>query len=164
MNAQTRSRTNELQLLAVLATVVMLFAAFSSAYLIRRTGSDWQRVEFPTILWINTGILIVSSFTLEVARRRSGIWLALTVALGAAFLVGQAFAWRTMAAHGVFLPTNPHASFLYLLSAVHALHLIGGLAALVYALRRRAAIGLCAAYWHFVGGVWVYLILLLRVM
>lgn len=164
MHAQARARNNEMLLLAVLATVVMLFAAFTSAYLIRRTGADWERIHFPAVMWVNTLVLIASSITLEVSRSRGSAWLAATIGLGVVFFLGQSAAWFALGSSGVFLATNPHASFVYMLSALHAVHVVGGLSALGYAYRRPEALGLCGAFWHFLGGLWVYLILLLRVL
>ncbi len=159
---ETRARTNELTLLVFLSTVVMLFAAFTAAYLIRRTATDWQRVALPGILWGNTAVLLLSSVTIELARRRtSQRWLIVTTVLGFAFVVGQLLAWRDLAAEGIYLPTHPHSSFVYMLTAVHGLHLLGGIAVLVYAVARKSAVGLCATYWHFVDAVWLYVFFML---
>ena len=171
--------TGKLGLWAFLATLSMLFVGFTSAYLVRRTGSDWQPILMPHILWLNTVLLLSSSITLEAARasmrrRRTAVlngWLLATTLLGMAFLVGQLFAWRQLAAQGIYVPTNPHSSFFYMLTGVHALHLLGGILALLYALGRAwrsrlasaepNALNLCATYWHFVDGVWLYLFLLM---
>lgn len=166
-------------LLAILATVAMLFAAFTAALLVRRTGSDWVRVALPSIVWFNTVLLAASSAAVEMARARmrrdapqeAVRWLAVSGVLGTLFLAGQIVAWRSLAARGVFLPTNPHAAFFYMLSAVHGAHVVGGLSALAWITRRavRGAysrvqhVGLThtAVFWHFVGGVWLYLMVLL---
>ncbi len=175
----TRLNTAQLGLWALLATLSMLFAGFTSAYLVRRAGVDWRPIALPTILWFNTALLLSSSLTVEVARaslrrgRSEALkgWLFGTTLLGLAFLVGQLFAWRQLAAQGIYVPTSPHSSFFYMLTAVHGAHLVGGLGALLYVLRRawryrstqreRNTLGLCAAYWHFVDGLWVYLFLLM---
>ena len=166
-------------LMAILATVAMLFAAFTAALLVRRTGTDWSPVRLPPIVWINTALLVASSAAVELARasvRRAGVfgpvrWLAIASLLGTLFLAGQVIAWLTLAARGVFLPTNPHASFFYMLSAVHGAHVLGGIGALAWTLRRATCgaytaghhVGLthAAIFWHFVGGVWVYLLVVL---
>ncbi len=166
-------------LMAILATVAMLFAAFTAALLVRRTGSDWTPVSLPPIIWLNTLLLIASSAAVELGRasvRRDALhgsarWLAIASLLGVLFLAGQIVAWRMLAARGVFLPTNPHAAFFYMLSAVHGAHVIGGLTALVWTLRRalrgaytrarHAGLTHAAIFWHFVGGVWVHLLVLL---
>ena len=165
IDARIRSRSNELTLLAFMATVVMLFAAFTSAYLIRRTGSDWDTLSLPRIIWLNTAALLASSMTMEFARRsQSRRWLMLTTALGVGFLAGQGFVWRALATDGVFLSTSAFGSFLYMLTAVHGAHLIGGVGTLLYATVRQRSFGLCAVYWHFVDGVWLYLVLMLSVL
>lgn len=154
---QTRARHHELLLPAFLATVVMLFAAFTAAYMIRRTGSDWRAVPLPRILWVSTAFVLAGSVTVEAARRTGGRrWLLATILLGAAFLAGQLLAWRTLAAEGITLPSGPHGAFLYMLTAVHGVHLAGGLLALLFAFAGRAALAPCAVYWHFVGAVWLY--------
>lgn len=98
-------------------------------------------------------------------------WLFATTGLGLVFLLGQLLAWKQLAAQGLYLPTNPHSSFFYMLTALHAVHLVGGLAALLYALSRAwrprwtpaeaNRLNLSATYWHFVDGVWLYLFILL---
>lgn len=171
--------TAQLGVWALLATLSMLFAGFTSAYLVRRAATDWQRISLPAILWWNTGLLLSSSVTLEVARTylrrwRTGAlkrWLLATALLGLAFLLGQLFAWRQLAAQGVYVPTSPHSSFFYMLTGVHGVHLLGGILALGYALRRvwragwtpadATALNLCATYWHFVDGLWLYLFVLM---
>ncbi len=165
-----------------LATVTMLFAAFSSSYIVRQSGTDWAPTPLPAVLWFNTALLVVSSVALEVSRREakrgrmsgSKVALAATVLLGVAFLVGQLGAWRDLAAQGYYLPTNPHASFFYILTALHAAHLVAGLILLLYVTRRVAGsesrgdtgdmpflMGIGATFWHFFGALWVYLFAML---
>ena len=169
-------------LMVLLAATTMAFAAFTSAFVVRRGMSDdWVALPLPHILWANTAVLIVSSILLELARRalksgrRSGFnryWTAGTV-LGVLFLAGQAYAWMRLSDAGVFVASNPSSSFFYLLTAAHGLHIIGGLAALAYvdvqALRlrlgpsKRTAVDVSAMFWHFVDGLWVYLLVLFLV-
>ena len=166
---------------AFLGTVSMLFIGFTSAYMIRRASSDWRPLSAPWILWANTAALLASSVTLEGARRRLrdwelralAPWMAATGALGLVFLAGQAAAWRKLAAQGVFLASNPHSSFFYVLTGMHGLHLAGGLvwfAVVMVQVRRLAltpgedGLRLFATYWHFLAGLWVYLLFLLFVM
>src|SRR5580704_12151497 len=169
-------------LLVLLAATTMAFAAFTSAFVVRRGMSDdWVALRLPRIVWANTAVLIASSFLLELARRSlkrgrrtafNRYWTAGTV-LGALFLVGQGFAWRQLASAGIFVATNPSSSFFYLLTAAHGLHILGGLTALVYvdveALRlklgpgKRTAVDVSAVFWHFVDGLWIYLMALFLV-
>jgi cytochrome c oxidase subunit 3 len=166
---------------AFLGTISMLFIGFSSAYMIRRASYDWQALRAPWILWLNTAALLGSSLTLEAARKRLREWdlravfpwVGATGFLGLLFLLGQVAAWRQLAAQGVFLSSNPHSSFFYVLTGMHGVHLIGGLAwfgVVLVQVRRLAltpgedGLGLFATYWHFLAGLWVYLLFLLFVM
>lgn len=169
-------------LMAVLATVTMLFAAFTAALLMRRGGHDWVPVDLPALVWVNAAIILASSIAVEMGRQAvaaGGVPIGTTrlasgLVLGVLFLVGQILAWRALAGRGVFLPTSPHAAFFYLLSGVHGAHVIGGLGALGWAVRRvqrapraaatRAALAHVAIFWHFVGGLWVYLLALLTIL
>ncbi len=169
-------------LMSLLATVAMLFAAFTAALLVRRTGTDWTALALPPIVWLNTAMLLAASVTVELARAgaRRGAQTALyrqlrlAAALGVLFLVGQVLAWRSLAAQGVFLPSSPHAAFFYMLTAVHGAHVLGGIGALAYTLRRArhgaysptryTGLTHTAIYWHFVGGVWAYLLVTLSVL
>jgi cytochrome c oxidase subunit III len=167
-----------------LAGVLMMFTALTSAYIVRaNTSNDWRALPAPRLLWVSTGLIIFSSLTFEIARRalkqgRAGAYqrlLLLTVLLGLGFLASQWMAWRELVGQGVYLASNPHSSFFYVLTGAHALHLLGGILALDFLLlrsrrknyagasgaKRRAATGAVALYWHFMGGLWIYLFLLL---
>ena len=167
-----------------LASVMMLFTALTSAYIVRAAGaSDWTPTAMPRILWVSTALIIISSVTFEFARRslRRGDqhaysrMLLVTVLVGLGFLGSQLLAWRQLVAQGVYLSSNPHSAFFYLLTALHGLHLLGGILALDYLLlhawrkrapeqigaRRLAAAGAVGIYWHFMAGLWIYLFLLL---
>ncbi|HUO30906.1 MAG TPA: cytochrome c oxidase subunit 3 [Bryobacteraceae bacterium] len=169
-------------LMVLLAATTMAFAAFTSAFVVRRgMSNDWVDLPLPRILWANTAVLIASSVLLEIARRalkrgqRSAFnryWTIGTV-LGGLFLAGQAIAWWQLNQAGIFVATNPSSSFFYLLTASHGLHILGGLTALVYvdvqALRlrlgpgKRTAVDVSALFWHFVDGLWIYLMVLFLV-
>ena len=166
-----------------IAAISMSFAAFTSALIVRQgASSDWRHIAMPSILYLSTTLLLVSSATLELARRRiagymSGreassvapfMWLYLTLSLGLLFVVGQYVAWLQLRSQGLYLATNPNSSFFYVLTALHALHVLGGLGGLVrtmaklsQATLRRSTLNATAYYWHFMGGLWVYLFLLL---
>jgi cytochrome c oxidase subunit 3 len=167
-------------LLAFLGTLSMLFIGFTSAYMVRRASGDWQPLSAPAVVWLNTAALLASSVTLELARRRqrnwrlSAVqgWVAATGVLGAVFVAGQLAAWRALARQGIFLATNPHSSFFYMLTGIHGVHLLGGLiwfAVVLWRVRRLAytpgedGLGLFATYWHFLDGLWLYLAVLLFV-
>ncbi|MSR07787.1 MAG: hypothetical protein EXR93_12090 [Gemmatimonadetes bacterium] len=166
-------------LMALLTTVGMLFAAFTAALLVRRTGGDWTPVRLPRVVVFSTTCIVLSSIAVEVARAwlRRGMladsvnWLAGSGLLGMLFLGGQVVAWRHLALRGVFLPSSPHAAFFYMLSATHAAHIVGGLGAIAWTLNRlrrgaysperHAGFTHAAVFWHFVGAVWLYLLILL---
>ena len=178
---QLRSDQVRLGLWMFLGTVTMLFAAFASAYIVRRSGTDWRPIELPRILWANTLILATSSGALEFARRYAnrGCWVSaraalwVTVALGISFIAGQLAAWRALVAAGVFLPTSPHSSFFYMLTGAHGVHVLAALVVLLWGVARtRAAragrpsdwattMSVCRTFWHFLGGVWLFLLVLM---
>jgi cytochrome c oxidase subunit 3 len=160
-----------------LGTLSMLFIGFTSAYIVRRTAADWRPLAAPPILWANTAALLTSSVFLEVGRRLSreragnGL-LAAAGLLGVAFLGGQVRAWEALAAQGVFLSSHPHSSFFYVLSGVHLVHLLAGLLWFTLVAARLPAktprgrarsLGLLATYWHFLAGLWLYVLFLLFV-
>jgi cytochrome c oxidase subunit 3 len=159
-----RSDANRTLVAAVLATVGMLFLTFTAAYLERRVGSDWRPFDLPGIVWFNAVAILLSSVAVEMAKRRAG-WGYAALILGALFLAGQIAAWLQLRAAGFFLPTQAYGSFFYMLSGLHGLHVAGGLLALAVALgRRRDLLALTAVYWHFVGGVWIYVLLVLNLL
>jgi cytochrome c oxidase subunit 3 len=163
-----------------------------------RTGNyvrDWMQVDLPTaLLLVNTVLLVLSSVTAELARRQlarqmalapvksipgvsigeegSFPWLGATVVLGLGFLTGQWMAWRELANRGFYLATSPSSSFVYLLTATHAVHLAGGLLVLLYAAgasllqkpveARRIMVDVAAWYWHFMALLWIYIFALLE--
>ena len=164
-----------------LAAIAMMFTSLSSAYIVRAgSAGDWYPLAMPRAILVSTALILISSGTFEMAKRKVNAdlrsaylkWLLLTALFGVAFLGSQIIAWRQLAAQGIFLSSNPHSSFFYLLTATHGLHLLGGLAAVAFLLirsqrsqviseRRRAAIDAVSIYWHFMDALWIYLFLLL---
>jgi cytochrome c oxidase subunit III len=162
-----------------LVSILMFFMALTSAYIVLRSRSGvWVTVHLPSMLWINTTVLLVSSFTLERARRRLSLgdlngfrklWL-LTTGLGFLFLAGQLIAWRQLVAQGIYIATNQASSFFYIFTAAHGVHLLGGVGALLYValrkfeeakLARSTAAEVISYYWHFMDALWVFLLALL---
>lgn len=155
---------------------------------------DWLPVKLPILLFINTCVLLISSVTVALARRQvareaalaqvasiPGVslgheirvpWLALTIALGIVFLTGQWVVWRQLAASGFYVSTNPSSSFVYLLTGMHGIHLLGGVFALLVAgaasvLRwplesRFVVLDITGWYWHFMAFLWIYVFCLLE--
>lgn len=168
-----------------LGAIAMSFAALTSALIVRQgSGNDWQHILIPPILFFNTFALVLSSGTLEIARvkiagfiRDEGItraqaqlWLGATLALGLIFVVGQYFAWLRLRSAGLYLATNPNSSFFYVLTAVHAIHVLGGLGGLTRIIvlvrstvprLRKSTMDATSYYWHFMGMLWIYLLFVL---
>ena len=162
-----------------LAVAGCLFTLFISAYSMRMNMADWRVLPVPKLLWFNTAVLVLSSAALQwallSARRNDmdGVIFGLLAGGAAAvtFLVGQLLAWQQLIVAGYFVASNPANSFFYLLTAVHGLHLMGGLVALGKTTARvwrstkvsevQLSIELCAIYWHFLLLVWLVLLGLL---
>ena len=158
-----------------LAVATSLFALSISAYMMRREGADWASFAQPMVLWINTAMLIFGSVFFQRARnaakagRIDGVRRGLLAggAFTFVFLAGQLWAWRQLNDAGYYLTTNPANAFFYLLTALHGLHLLGGLwvwARTAVKVRRGAAVDevrlsveLCTVYWHFLLVVWLVL-------
>ncbi|RJG43481.1 cytochrome c oxidase subunit 3 [Mesorhizobium sp. DCY119] len=164
-----------------LAVVGALFALFTSAYFMRMGLSDWRPMPVPKLLWLNTGMLVLSSVALQcalVAARRKDIRMVrlglITGGLTAlAFLIGQLQAWRDLVADGYYLSSNPANSFFYLITGMHGLHILGGLFGLGRTTakawsdapndrqRLNLSVELCAMYWHFLLFIWLAIFVLL---
>ena len=158
-----------------LAVVGSLFSLFILAYSMRMHMGDWRPLPAPKLLWLNTGVLILSSVALQKAQLAAGrgeidgvrVSLFAGGVFTIAFLVGQLMAWRQLTVAGYFLATNPASTFFYLLTAVHGLHLLGGMVALGRTTAKawcgfemeqaRLGVELCAMYWHFLLLVWLVL-------
>jgi cytochrome c oxidase subunit 3 len=163
-----------------LSAITMSFAAFTSALVVGKgSTADWPHIELPSILYFNTLALIASSVTLEIARRRftrnvettaARLWFYVTLTLGLIFVSGQFVAWLQLRSEGLYLATNPASSYFYVLTAVHALHVLGGLGGLIRLVAklggpvpslRRSTLDATSYYWHFMGLLWLYLLLVL---
>ena len=174
--------TYRIAMWVLLAAIVMIFVALGSAYIFLSGGAQWQPVRMPKAFILSTGLILISSATIEAARReihhensqRYARWLLATLLLGAAFVCSQLVGWKQLVGEGVYLSGNPHSSFFYLFTGAHGIHLLGGMVALSYlALRARklvfgvssekrvAATDAVSLYWHFMDGLWVALFLLL---
>ncbi len=162
-----------------IASMVMMFAALTSAYLVRRSAGNWLEFKVPDIFFVSTVVLLISSMTLHssyLAYKKGkevpykGL-LLVTFALGFAFLVLQYQGWLTLYAMDIQLNTNPSASFLYVIFGLHALHIIGGISALIFAMikafklkfkvteKRKVSLEMVLIFWHFLDILWIYLLL-----
>ena len=160
-------------------TIVMLFASQTSAYLVRRAEGNWTEFEMPSIFYWSSVVLIVSSVLMYLAQRAAKsddfaqlkIFIAGAFGFGTAFLVMQYIGWTELQETGIYLKGNPSGSFLYILTGLHAFHLISGLVVLVFALvsafktkihsKNLIQIEVCSTYWHFLDILWLYLFVFL---
>ena len=138
--APTLPRRYQTAIVLAMLSIVMFFMALAVTFLVRKMGSDWVPVHLPFMVWVNTIVLLASSGTLELARRKQAtgdlkgfrrLW-EVTTALGVLFLIGQIVAWRELVAKGFYVSTNPASSFFYIFTAAHGVHLLGGVGALLY--------------------------------
>ena len=185
LQKQTSSSVHPLKfaLWLIIGSIIMMFAAWTSAYIVRKEEGNWLEFDLPSVFLINTVILVLSSFTMQWANYSAKkdnlnslkIALALTFLLGMSFLIGQWDAWAELTGNKVFFggaTSNPSGSFLYVLTGVHGFHLITGLIFVLIVLisafrfkvhsRNMLRIDLCTVYWHFLGGLWIYLYLFLK--
>lgn len=204
LSSQERLRRYRVLLIAVLISIFTLFVAVALLYVLRGRSSGWDPVHHrplhpwhPLILpytrmFVNTLVLLLSSITLELARRgmvrkmeftsmgilpphwqTELVWLAATAFLGLCFLAGQIIVWQFLRNQGIHMSNDLMGSSFYLLTGLHAIHLAGGLLALLYALGgswfrlnlswQRVVLESTAWYWHFMGGLWIALFVLLHV-
>lgn len=169
----SNSRTIALTIFLCVAT--SLFALFISAYMMRMHMHDWSPVSEPNLLWFNTAVLVLASIAYQLTRnaaiagRRAALKPGLAIAglMTVLFLGGQLLAWQRLNASGYYLTSNPANAFFYLLTAVHGVHLLGGLYVWARSIVRvwtgaeadsvRLSIELCAVYWHYLLLVWIVL-------
>jgi cytochrome c oxidase subunit 3 len=162
-----------------IASVVMIFASLTSAYIVRQSEGNWLEFDLPAIFWYSSAVIVLSSITLhfaylsarkdELSKVRLG--MILTTALGIVFLVSQWYSWVALVDKDVFFVGNPAGSFLYVFTGLHAIHLISAVIFLIIVLissfryrvhsKNMNAIEMCVTYWHFLGGLWLYLFMFL---
>ncbi len=163
-----------------IVSIVMLFSALTSAYIVRQSDGNWLEYDLPGIFWVTSAIILVSSMSLQyayISAKKDSlhgikIGLAITFILGIAFLIGQFFSWGYLVDHDVYFVGNPAGSFLYVLTGLHGLHLISGLIFILIVLigafrykvhsKNLLNIELSLTYWHFLGLLWIYLFFFLK--
>ena len=163
-----------------IVTIVMLFAALTSAYIVKQSDGNWLNYNLPGMFWITSTIIVVSSITMQLALKSAKedrfnglkVYLILTTILGLAFLFGQYQSWKQLVEMDVYFVGNPAGSFLYVLTGLHAVHIISGLVFLLIVIgssfklkihsKSLIRIEMCTTYWHFLGGLWLYLFLFLK--
>lgn len=165
-------------LILLIFSIVMMFAAFTSGYIVRRDEGNWREFDLPASLLFNSIVIALSSVTMQWAYssakhdelKRVNLGLGLTLLLGLAFLVGQVRSWSDLVAGNTYFggaDANPSGSFVYVLMGVHAFHLVTGLIFVAVVLKRSLSyqvhsramlsVGNATIYWHFLGALWLYL-------
>ena len=177
--SRNRIHPHKFALFVAIASIVMMFGAFTSAYIVRRSAGNWLEFRLPGIFFFNTAVIILSSLTLQLSfnafkkglERRYKFFLIATFLLGLTFVALQYHGWQSLNEIGATFTANPSSSFIWVISGLHAAHVLGGIAALTVALthayalpfkpifKRRLRFELIVTYWHFVGILWLYLVL-----
>jgi cytochrome c oxidase subunit 3 len=164
-----------------IVSIVMLFAAFTSAYLVRKAEGNWVEFKLPDLFYYSTGVLVASSISMHAALLAAKkdqfnalrLSISITFVLGLLFLVMQFYGWIQLVEMNVYFVGNPSGSFVYVLSGLHGLHLVSGLIVLIFALvaafrlkinaKQLTQIKICATYWHFLDALWLYLFVFLLI-
>lgn len=162
-----------------IVTVVMIFAALTSAYIVRQSEGNWLEFDLPEIFWYSSGIIVLSSLTFHWAYisakndnlQNLRIGMVITFLLGIIFLVSQWYGWAALVERDVYFVGNPAGSFLYVFTGLHGLHLVSGVIFLIIVLilsfrykvhsKQLASLEMCVTFWHFLGGLWLYLFMFL---
>lgn len=169
----------------LLVVVVMTFGGLTGAYILISSNGvmEWRPFALPFQVWISTFLILASSVTYKIFQQALSVdnqekakrWLLTTAVFGGMFISSQILAWFEIARRGVYVQSNPYAGFFYILTAVHALHVLGGITALGYLVlrtwqrtssieeleKRKEISDVVAWYWHFMDGLWIFLLLLL---
>ena len=167
-----------------MASIVMMFAGFTSAYIVKRSDSNWLEFRLPPVFWFSTVVILLSSLTIYLAARsfktrnmvRYRILITVTAALGILFVILQTLGFKYLQDHGVKLigsGSNPSGSFLGVITGVHMLHVAGGVIVLIVlflkAFNRKSKnyssvpIEVASTYWHFVDAIWIYLFIFFNI-
>ena len=165
-----------------IVSVLMLFGAWTSAYLVKRGEPGWSSFELPAQFWVSTGIILLSSVSMvwaQVSARRDNLGhtkmaLGITTVLGIGFLAAQWIGWQKMVEMNYYFAgsgSNSSSSFIYVLTGFHGLHIVSGLVFLLIILyatyrfkvhsKNMLKLEMCSTYWHFLGGLWLYLFVFL---
>lgn len=164
-----------------IAAMIMMFAGLTSAYIIHAKGQYWEEFKLPTIFWFNTAVIVTSSFTLHWALvsfkkfkyNAYRLAITLTTVLGITFIIGQYLGWEQLVNNGIYLDKSTHGAFIYVISGAHAIHVLGGVIALVvitllafiksYNPNKLLRVELISIYWHFVDVLWLYLFIFFQI-
>ena len=165
-----------------MASVMMLFMSLTSAYIVRQAEGNWLYFDLPALFLISTVVIAASSVTMQLGfwaakkdnSERVKTMVGLTTILGCAFLIIQYLGWKDLVANQVYLVGNPSGSFLYIITGLHALHIISAIVYLLIVLnsafrfkigsKNIAQMEMCTTYWHFLGVLWLYLFVFLTLL
>lgn len=179
MEQKKRIHPHKFTLWVGLASIVMMFAGFTSAYIIKRNQGNWVSFDLPKVFWYSTAVIIISSITLLLAKaafkRREMLQyknlVVATLVLGVLFIVLQIIGFKQLWANGMTLSANVSFSFLYVIVGLHALHVLGGIIALLVMFAKAFSsrvrnydivpVEVISTYWHFVDFLWIYLLIFL---
>lgn len=180
-NKPTSYNSTQIMIWFFLGIVTMLFAGFTSAYIIRSSADDWKQIQIPKILGLNSIVLIISSITFELAKKiykqsqtkLGELFIFSTLGCGILFILGQFLIWQKLHSQGIYISTNSHSSFFYILTGLHILHFLGGITWLsIISIKiiknpllfnHSNIISNCSTYWHYFTGLWIYIMYLLFV-
>jgi cytochrome c oxidase subunit 3 len=164
-----------------MASVLMLFASWTSAYIVRQAEGNWMFFELPVLFYYSTALIVMSSVTMQIGyfsakQNQFGklkSMVTVTAIFGILFLVVQVLAWSQLVSHSVYLVGNPSGSFVYVITGFHGLHIISAVIFLLIVLnsatkerihaKNMAQMEMCTTYWHFLGVLWVYLFIFLLI-
>jgi cytochrome c oxidase subunit 3 len=181
MEQRKRIHPHKFTLWVGIASIVMMFAGLTSAYIVKRNQANWVTFELPVMFWFSTAVIIISSITLylshqafsnrEMARYRSLV--VVTLVLGVAFVAMQGIGFAQLWSRGITLRGNVSFSFLYVIVGLHAVHVTGGVIALMILFAKAFSgrvrsynivpLEVISTYWHFVDLLWIYLLVFLLV-
>ena len=175
---RSRIHPQNFALYAAFASIFMMFAAFTSAYIVRQSSGDWLDFAVPNIFYISTVILLISSVTIQYSynsfkkniERQYKRFLLVSLILGTLFVILQYVGWSQMFDQGIDMKRNLSGAFFYLITGAHAAHILGGVSAIIVAIihaytlpfkvtdKRKQRFSLVVQYWHFVDVLWIYLL------
>ncbi|MBC7884409.1 MAG: cytochrome c oxidase subunit 3 [Saprospiraceae bacterium] len=181
LNKRNKIHPHKFALWAAMASITMMFGAFTSAFIVKQAAGNWLEFSMPVEFFISTAIILASSACIHLSfknfkkgnERHYKYFLLGSLVLGLSFVVFQYFGWTALYAKGVDLKGNVSGSFFYLISGIHALHVLGGIAAMIVAIihayslkfiiteQRINRFDLVVNYWHFVDFLWIYLFIFL---
>lgn len=176
----TKIPTGKYLLWFAIVSIIMFFAAFTSAYMVRQADGNWVLFKLPKTFTLSTIFILLSSVSMQMSfravkrnqQKNLKVALLITLGLGLAFVFCQLVGWNQLVKNGIYFVGNPSGSFLYVLSGMHLLHLVAGILALVivntkaplekYNSGNFLGVELCTIYWHFLDLLWIYLFVFLN--